>query len=98
MVPKSNYLRYFGVTIDPKLNWNKRVDNVIAKGNSTLGFIQKNILPNSEALKNMAYEELVCPVLEYASAVWDSASDTAVSRLEAVQRRTAQLTCGIRHT
>ena len=37
-------------------------------------------------------------VPEYASASWDSVSDTAASRLEAVQRRAARLICGIRRT
>ena len=44
MVPKTNYVRYLGVTLDPMLSWNKPVDNVTTKGNSTFGFIQINTL------------------------------------------------------
>ena len=55
-----------------------------AEGNSTLGFIWRNILTNFEAVKNMAYKQLVRPVLEYASVAWHSASDTTISRLEGV--------------
>ena len=97
-IPKADHIRYLGVTLDPKLNWNKHIDNVAAKGNSTLGFIRRNVLTNSETVKATAYKQLVRPVLEYASSSWDSASDTAVSRLEAVQRRAARLICGIRRT
>ena len=97
-IPKANDIKYLGVTLDPKLNWNKHIDNVTAKGNSTLGFIRRNVLTSSETVKNTAYKQLVRPVLEYASASWDSVSDTAASRLEAVQRRAARLICGIRRT
>ena len=98
LVLKINYIRYLGVTLDPKLNWNKHVDNVAAKGNSTLGFIRRNLLINSEAVKSKTYKQLVRPVLEYSSTAWDSASDTAASLLEAVQRRSARLIWGIRRT
>ena len=98
IVPKTNYIRYLGVNLDPKLNWNKHVDNVTVKKNSNLGSIGRNILTNSEAVKNMAYKQLVRSVLEYASAAWDSASDTAVSQLETIQKSAAQLICGIRQT
>ena len=47
-----------------------------AEGNSTLGFIWRNILTNSEVVKNLAYKQLVRPVLEYASAAWGLASNT----------------------
>ena len=49
-------------------------------------------------MKSTAYKQVVRPVLEYASASWDSASDAATSHLEAVQRRAARLTCDIRRT
>ena len=34
---------------------------------------------HSDAIKNMAYKQLVGPVLEYACAAWDSASNTPQS-------------------
>ena len=62
----------------------------------TFGFILGNILTNSEAVKNMAYKQFVHPVLEYAFAAWNSASDTAVVPLQAVQRMSARVIWGIR--
>ena len=56
MVPKTNYIRYLGVTLGRKLNWNEHVYNMTAKGNLTLGFIRRNILTNPEAIKNIAYK------------------------------------------
>ena len=67
MVPQTNYIRCLGVTLDSKLNLNWHVENVTAKGNSTLGFYsEKNILTNFEAVKNMAYKQLVLLVCVYA--------------------------------
>ena len=57
--------------------------------NSNLGFVRRNILTTSEQVKPTVYKQLVHPVLEYTSAAWNSASDTATGRLEAVQRRAA---------
>ena len=50
--------------LDHKLNLYKYVDNVTAKRNSPLSFVQRNILTNSEAVKNLAYKQLFRPVLE----------------------------------
>ena len=84
----NNYIRYLSVTLDPKLNWNAHIIdyNVTTKGNFTFGFIQRSILTNSEAVQNTVCKQLICPVLEYASAsFWDSALDNAFTFLH-VQR------------
>ena len=78
----NNYIRYLSVTLDPKLNWNAHIIdyNVTTKGNFTFGFIQRSILTNSEAVKNMVGKQLIRPVFEYASAsFWDSTFDNAVT-------------------
>ena len=98
LIPKTESIKYLGVTLDTKNNWNMHVNNTAARGNSTLGFIKRNVLTTSENVKATAYKQLVRPVLEYASAAWDSVSDTAAKCLEAVQRRAARFICGIRRT
>ena len=70
-----------------------------AKGNFTRGFTRRNILTNSEGVKNLAYKQLVHPVFWVCFCDFcDLASSTAVRRLEAIQGRAARLTCGIRRT
>ena len=95
-IPRAQSVKYLGVTFDSKITWLTYINNTIAKANSTLGFIKRNVLTTSGAVKESAYRQLVRPVLEYASAAWDSISDTLASRLEAVQRRAARHICGIR--
>ena len=98
MIRKAGKIKYLRVTLDMKTNWNVHVNNTAARGNSIIGFIRRNILTTTVEVKATAYKQLVCPMLEYASAAWDSASDTAAKLLEAVQRRGARLVCGIRRT
>ena len=97
-IPKSDDVKYLGVTVDSKLRWHKHLSNIAAKGNSTLGFIRRNVTTTSEEVKSLAYKQLVRPVLEYASSAWDALTQTQETSLEAVQRRAARLVCGIRRT
>ena len=71
------------------------INSIASLGNSILSFIQRNVLTTFETVKATAYKQ---PVLEYASAAWDSASDTAGKLLEAVHSCGFRLICGIRRT
>ena len=52
---------------------------------TTLGRIRRNITNNHE-IKIRAYNTLVCPVLDYASSIWDPHKD----KVQAIQRRGAR--------
>ena len=49
-------------------NKQKHVDRVAANANRSLGFIRRNIKAKSLKVREMAYQTLVGPQLEYASA------------------------------
>ena len=98
VIPRAYTVKYLGATLDPKVTWSTHVDNITAKANSTVGFIRRNVLTTSQSIKEVAYKQLVRPVLEYASTAWDSITDTHANRVEAVQRRAARMICGIRRT
>ena len=50
---------------------NTHVDRITANANRSLGFIRRNVKTKSPQIREMAYQSLVRPQLEYASAVWD---------------------------
>ena len=61
-IPKSDDVKYLGVAVDSKLQWHKHLSNVAAKGDSTLGFMRRNVITTSEKVKSLAYKPLVRPV------------------------------------
>ena len=82
--------KYLGVTISNNLSWNKHIDNITAKGNRTLGFVRWNLKNCSRSVKTAGYTALVCPVIEYASTVWDPTTQTSIYSLELIRRRPAR--------
>ena len=51
-----NEARYLGVTIDSKLNFNKQIDSVCKKANSTLAFLKRNLYLCKYKIKSDAYQ------------------------------------------
>ena len=62
----------------------------LKKANQTLGFLKRNIKDHNKDLKSTAYTTLARPQLEYASTVWSPHTATDITKLEAVQRRSAR--------
>ena len=86
-VPSAKYL---GVTISDNRSWTPHIDSVSKKANQTLGFLKRNIKVHNKDLKSAAYTTLMRPQLEYASTVWSPHTETDITKLEAVQRRSAR--------
>ena len=84
--------RYLGMDISSNLSWNTHVDRITANANRFLGFIKGNIKTKSPQIREMAYQSLVRPQLEYASAVWDPHTKDKAHKVEMVQRRAARWT------
>ena len=78
---------YLEVTISNKLNWSAYVSITAAKGNNSLGTIQRNLWNCPKNVKEIAYTSLVRPKLEYESAAWDPFFKKDISALEKVQRK-----------
>ncbi|XP_052212121.1 uncharacterized protein LOC127831167 [Dreissena polymorpha] len=82
--------KYLGVTLSQNLSRNHHMDITAKKGNSTLGFLQRNLRVSNEKVKTTAYTSLVRPGLEYCSTVWNPFTKDLVYKLEMVQRRAAR--------
>ena len=41
---KADSIKYLGVTVDSKENWNAHVNSTVAKANLNLGFVRRDIL------------------------------------------------------
>ena len=98
-VPKANTIKYLGVKLEPNLKWNTNTDFITNKASTKLGFVRRTIPPSQQQLRDKAYKQIVRPVLEYSSTVWDSSlTCSQEQQLEAVQRRAARTVHNIKRT
>lgn len=86
--------RYLGVDISSNIKWNSHIDRVVGNANRSLGYIRRNIKCKNRDVRESAYNTIVRPQLEYASAVWDPHTKEHISKIEMVQRRAARWTVG----
>lgn len=84
--------KYLGITLTKDLSWNKHINTITNKANSTLGFIKCNIRTNSIKTKETAYKTYVRPKLEYCSIIWNPWQNHLVQKIEMIQRRAARYT------
>ena len=85
-----SHSKYLGVDLTASLSWNTHIDRIVKKGNSMLGFLQRNQRINNQDTKASAYLTLVCPNLEYCLTVWSPYTSQAKHKIEMVQRRAAR--------
>ena len=86
--------KYLGVDISSTLSWNSHINRIVSSATRTLNFVRRNIKTKIPKVRETAYNSLVRPQLEYASAVWDPNHKKRISQIEQVQRRAARWTVG----
>ena len=79
--------KYLEGDISSTLSWNSHID-----ANRSLGFIRHNIKTKMSKVRETAYNTLVRPQLEHASAVWDPHTKEQITQIEKVQHRPARWT------
>jgi len=82
--------KYLGVELTKDMSWKPHIQKVIKKGNSSLGFLRRNLRIGNEEVKSAAYFSLVRPNLEYCGTVWSPYHKEQIHDLEMVQRRAAR--------
>ena len=82
--------KYLRVWLNSQLSWHSHISNICHKANRTLGFLQRNFKTCPTHLKEVAYKQLVLPLLEYCATIWDPHNQYDIKHLEMVQRRTAR--------
>ena len=82
--------KYLGIQIDNKLDWNKHISTVAARGQSKLAFLNRNLKGCPKKLRDTAYISLIRPALEYSCYVWHPHKKSNKDKIEKVQRRAAR--------
>ena len=73
-----------------KLDWNKHISTVAARGQSKLAFLNRNLKGCPKKLRDTAYISLIRPALEYSCSVWHPHKKSNKDKIEKVQRRAAR--------
>ena len=84
--------KYLGLTITDNLEWGQHVSEVSCKATKTLGFLRRKLALAPRHTKEVAYETLVRPQLEYAASVWHPYNDNETEKVEKVQKTAARWT------
>ena len=82
--------KYLGIQIDNKLDWNKHISTVAARGQSKLAFLNRNLKGCPKKLRDTAYISLIRPALEYSCSVWHPHKKSNKDKIKKVQRRAAR--------
>ena len=82
--------KFLGIQIDNKLDWNRHISTVAARGQSKLAFLNRNLKGCPKKLRDTAYISLIKPALEYSCSVWHPHKKSNKDKIEKVQRRAAR--------
>ena len=72
------------------MSFSPHIQKITAKATRVLNFIKRNLYNHSKEIKSKAYLTLVCPILEYASPLWDPHLVRDCDQIEKVQRAAAR--------
>ena len=74
-------VKYLGVQNDNKLTWNDHIHYITHKAAQVNGFLYRNLKQYPPHIKTMCYKTTICPLLEYASYVWDPHTNVNIQKL-----------------
>ena len=87
--------KYLELNIHKSLSWDRHIDKMTKKANSTLALLGRNVSRCPTTIKAQCYNIFVRPTLEYASNIWSPSKKGSINKVEAVvQRRFARFATG----
>ena len=69
--------KHLGITITDNMNCGQHVSEISSKATKTLGFFHRNLAFAPRSTKEVAYNTLVRPKLEYAASDRESSEDSS---------------------
>lgn len=78
---------YLGIELNHDLKWNRHINIIVAKASRTLGMLWRVLKTADTRTRQLAYNALVRPILEYGCSAWDPYLAKDIRQLEKVQNR-----------
>lgn len=85
-IPKTDNIKYLGVYIQNNLKWHTQIIHVSKKSKKILGLLKRSLHEAPERTKEIAFNVVVRPILEYASPVWSPYLKCHIEDLDRVHR------------
>lgn len=94
LVEKVAFIKDLGVFFDSKLSYIMHIDNIVARANKLLGFINRS----TRSFSNIRciiilFTALTRPILEYCSVIWAPSYKIHIHRLENIQKKFIRSLC-----
>lgn len=79
--------KYLGLWFTNNLQWSKHIDVITNKALRKLFFLRRSLKLATPSVRFLAYQSIICPMLEYAMPIWDPYTKTNISKLERIQKK-----------
>lgn len=87
-------VKYLGVTLDHKLNFDAHIENTRIKASRAMCALYPMLARSSKLSlqnKNIIYKTMIRPIIMYASPIWCHATRTRLKKLQIVQNKCLKL-------
>ena len=88
-------MRFLGVIIDAKLNWDSHIHMLKTKIARNIGILNKvrNII--NEETKLMLYSTLILPYINYCSSIWGNTYRSRINQLYVLQKKALRIVANV---
>jgi hypothetical protein len=84
-------VKYLGLCIDNKLQWNTHVNNVCKSITKKLGMMNRTSKYVEENTREQIYKSFIQPSFDYADTIWHGCSKFLQHKLQVLQNRAARI-------
>lgn len=87
LIEKVSQIKYLGVMLDHKLNFNANAENVVKKLNKKLGFLRRQGSKMDEISRTLFYKSLVQPHIDYCSFLINMSDKKFLDLIQKIQNK-----------
>jgi len=87
LIEKVSEIKYLGIIVDERLNFNKNSENIVKKLNKKLGFLRRQGSKMDEASRILYYKSLVQPHLDYCSFLLNMSDKSFMDSIQKIQNK-----------